>query len=170
MSATTCRPRGLEADVPLRSEASTANPSTDELSNKGRSEETMSAASTRPAHRSSGSISVSTGLKWLRIRAWAASTLSAVISRAGALYHADSTPSFHVSKTSCRNRMSASATDAVCFCHIWYVFELCENLAQLGDIFHLNHQPQFREAAIYIHLHVGDVDPLPVEHVRDVAH
>src|SRR5512141_2031300 len=50
------------------------------------------------------------------------------------------------------------------------VLELGEDLAELGDVLHFDHEAQLRQAAIDIDLHVGDVHALAVEHVGDVAH
>ena len=88
ISATTLKVRG-DADVALATSfAITAKPSTDELSKGGRSDEMMSAASTRPAQAWREDISVSTGLKWERMRCCASCTLSRLMAKAGALYHA----------------------------------------------------------------------------------
>ena len=88
ISATTLKVRG-DADVALATSfAVTAKPSTDELSKGGRSDEMMSAASTRPAQALRADISVSTGLKWERMRCCASCTLSRLMAKAGALYHA----------------------------------------------------------------------------------
>ena len=88
ISATTLKVR-VDADVALATSlAIMAKPSTDELSNGGRSDEMMSAASTRPAQALREDISVSTGLKWERMRCCASRTLSRLMAKAGALYHA----------------------------------------------------------------------------------
>ncbi len=88
ISATTLKVRG-DADVAFATSLSmTAKPSTDELSKGGRSDEMMSAASTRPAQALREDISVSTGLKWERMRCCASCTLSKLMTKAGALYHA----------------------------------------------------------------------------------
>src|SRR5512140_1448426 len=125
IAATSARLRGCPAEAPATSDARTAKPSTDELSKRGSSEEMISAARTRPIHRSSGRASVSTGWKWLSILAWAAATLSNVISG-----RAHYTTLIRGSIRTPVDRGCASAADAVGFGDVRDVLELGQDLAE----------------------------------------